>query len=62
MAQGVIAALAQIEVTIPVVIRLAGTNAQQASELLHDSEHDFIVASSLEDAAEQAVQAAKQDN
>ena len=62
VAQGVIAALAQVEVKIPVVIRLEGTNAQEASELLHDSEHDFIVASSLADAAKQAVQAAKQDN
>ena len=59
VAQGVIAALAQIEVKIPVVIRLEGTNAQEASELLHDSEDDFIVASSLDDAAELAVQAAK---
>ena len=62
MAQGVIAALAQVEVKIPVVIRLEGTNAQEASELLHDSEHDFIVASRLSDAAERAVQAAKQEN
>ena len=62
VAQGVIAALAQVEVEIPVVIRLEGTNAQEASELLHDSNYDFIVASSLADAAEQTVQAAKQDN
>jgi len=62
VAQGVIAALAQVEVKIPVVIRLEGTNAQEASELLHDSEDDFIVASCLSDAAERAVQAAKQEN
>ena len=62
VAQGVITALAKVEVIIPVIIRLEGTNAQEASELLHDSEHDFIVASSLADAAEQAVQAAKQPN
>jgi succinyl-CoA synthetase beta subunit len=45
-----------------VVIRLEGTNAQEASELLHDSEHDFIVASSLADGAEQVVKAANQEN
>ena len=57
VAKGVIAALAQVEVIIPVVIRLEGTNAQEASELLHDSEHDFIVAESLADAAKKAVEA-----
>ena len=62
VAQGVIAALAQVEVEIPVVIRLEGTNAQEARGLLHDSEHDFIVANSLADAAEQAVQAARQEH
>ena len=59
VAQGVIAALAQIKVTIPVVIRLEGTNAKAANELLHDSEHDFIVAASLADAAKKAVEAAR---
>ena len=62
VAQGVIDALAQIEVSIPIVIRLEGTNSKAASELLQGSEHDFIVAGSLAHAAELAVQAAKQEN
>ena len=61
VAQGVIDALSQIEVKIPIVIRLEGTNAKAASELLQDSEYDFIVAGGLAHAAQLVVQAAKQE-
>ncbi len=57
VAQGVIDALTQVEVTIPVVIRLEGTNAVEARDLLKNAEHNFIVANSLADAAEKAVKA-----
>jgi len=57
VAQGVIDALTQVEVTIPVVIRLEGTNAVEARDLLKTAEHNFIVANSLADAAEKAVKA-----
>ena len=57
VAQGVIDAMETITVDVPVVIRLEGTNAQQASELLEQSPLDFIVANSLSDAAEKAVAA-----
>jgi succinyl-CoA synthetase beta subunit len=57
VAQGVIDAMETITVEVPVVIRLEGTNAQQASELLERSPLDFIVANSLNDAAEKAVAA-----
>ena len=59
VAQGVIDALAQVEIKIPLIIRLEGTNAKSANELLHNSDHNFIIAKSLADAAEKAVSAAK---
>ena len=62
VAQGVIDALSQIEVKIPLIIRLEGTNAKTASELLQNSDHDFTVAGSLDHAASLAVQAAKKEN
>ena len=62
VAQGVIDALAQMEVAIPVVIRLEGTNAIEARNLLKDAEHNFIVANSLADAAEKAVKATGEKN
>lgn len=62
VAQGVIDAMGQVEVNIPVVIRLEGTNAKVAAELLNNSPLSFIVAESLADAAEKAVIAAKEGN
>lgn len=59
VAQGVIDALKSVDVAIPVIVRLEGTNAREAAALLETSSMDFIVATSLEDAAEKAVKAAK---
>ncbi len=52
VAQGVIDATKEINVTIPVVVRLEGTNAVEAQELLNNSGLNFEVAGSLKDAAE----------
>jgi len=60
VAQGVIDAMGSIEVDVPVIIRLEGTNAKKASELLKKSSLDFIVANSFADGAERAVKAAKE--
>ena len=57
VAQGVIDAMDTVDVSIPVVIRLEGTNAKEAAELLENSPLEFLVASSLSDAAEKAVHA-----
>ncbi len=58
VAQGVIDAMDTVNVTIPVVVRLEGTNAKEAAELLNNSSLEFLVATSLQDAAEKAVSAA----
>jgi succinyl-CoA synthetase beta subunit len=47
-----------VNVTIPVVVRLEGTKAKEAAELLNNSSLEFLVATSLQDAAEKAVSAA----
>lgn len=52
VAQGVIDATTEIGVKVPIVIRLEGTNAIEAGELLGKSGLNFDVASSLKDAAE----------
>lgn len=57
VAKGVIEAMETENVTVPVVVRLEGTNSKEASQLLNDASFDFIVASSLGDAAEKAVKA-----
>ncbi len=55
VARGVIEAVKTIDVNVPVVVRLEGTNAKEASVLLKESGMDFIVASTIEDAAEKVV-------
>lgn len=55
VAKGVIEAANTVKINLPVVVRLEGTNAEEANELLRNSEMDFIVATTLEDAAEKVV-------
>lgn len=55
VANGVIEAVKTIDVNVPVVIRLEGTNAKEAAEILQNSGMDFIVASTIEDAAQKVV-------
>lgn len=51
VAEGVIEAVKEVHVNVPVVIRLEGTNAEEAKILLENSGLNFEVASSLKDAA-----------
>jgi succinyl-CoA synthetase beta subunit len=55
VARGIISALQKIKVAIPVIVRLAGTNAGEAGALLENSGMNFVVAESLKDAAEKVV-------
>ena len=52
VAAGVIEARKNIEVNVPIVVRLAGTNADVAAEMLENSDMDFAVGHGLKDAAE----------
>ncbi|NRB40030.1 MAG: ADP-forming succinate--CoA ligase subunit beta [Pseudomonadales bacterium] len=58
IAEGIIGAVKEVGVTVPVVVRLEGTNADLGKEVLKKSGLDIIAATSLTDAAEQAVKAA----
>ena len=55
VAEGVIQARRNIDVAVPIVVRLAGTNAEQAAEMLERSELNFAVGIGLQDAAEKVV-------
>jgi len=52
VAQGVIDAVKEINVQVPIVVRLEGTNAEEAGVLLNESELKFEVAQSLQEAAQ----------
>jgi succinyl-CoA synthetase beta subunit len=59
VAKGVIEAANSIKIDLPVVVRLEGTNADEAGDLLSNSGMDFIVAKTLEEAAEKVVKTLK---
>ncbi len=59
IAEGVIGAVKEVGVKVPVVVRLEGNNAELGSKVLADSGLNIIAATSLTDAAEQAVKAAE---
>jgi succinyl-CoA synthetase beta subunit len=60
IAEGIIAAVEEVKLSIPVVVRLEGNNADKGSELLNACDMNIIAAQSLTDAGQQAVAAAKQ--
>jgi succinyl-CoA synthetase beta subunit len=57
VANGILQALQQVTVTVPVIVRLDGTNAVEAREILQKSGLDFLVAATLQDAADQVTNA-----
>ena len=59
IANGIIEAVKVLDLNVPVVVRLAGTNADVAKELLANSGVSIISADSFEDAALKVVEAAK---
>ena len=60
VAEGIVQALQKIEVNMPLVIRLAGTNVEKGNKILKESNLNYIEASTLEDAANKAVKALKE--
>jgi succinyl-CoA synthetase beta subunit len=58
IAEGIIAAVKEVGVKVPVVVRLEGNNAELGTQVLAESGLDIIAATSLTDAAQQAVKAA----
>jgi succinyl-CoA synthetase beta subunit len=59
IAEGIIGAVAEVGVKIPVVVRLEGNNAELGAKLLADSGLNIIAATSLTDAAQSVVKAAE---
>ncbi len=57
VAEGVVAALEDIEINVPIVVRLQGTNAEEGAQILENSGLEFTVARKLQEAAEAVVAA-----
>lgn len=59
IAEGIISAVKEVGVSVPVVVRLEGTNVDKGRSLLGESGLDIIAASDLTDAAQKVVAASK---
>jgi succinyl-CoA synthetase beta subunit len=55
VAQGVVQAVGQVGVKVPVVVRLEGTNKEEGARILQESGLNFTVADGMKDAAEKVV-------
>ena len=55
LAEGIVAAARELKIGVPMVLRLEGTNVEEGRRILAASGLDFIVASDMKEAAEQAV-------
>ena len=55
LAQGVIAAVKELGVPVPIVIRMEGTNVEEGKRLLKDSRMNFTTADSMDEAATKVV-------
>jgi succinyl-CoA synthetase beta subunit len=59
IAQGIINAAKTVKLSVPLVVRLEGTNVERGTQLLKESGLELIAADDLADAAQKAVAAAK---
>ena len=59
IAEGILAAIEEVGVSIPVVVRLEGNNADIGSNILAESQAEIVSLNSLEDAAKKAVELSK---
>lgn len=57
VARGVVQAVGELGLNVPVIVRLSGTNAEEAKEILSNSDVSVIPATGMKDAAEKAVKA-----
>ena len=60
IAEGVVAAVKEVGLLVPLVVRLEGTNVEEGKAILRDSGLNVIAANDLADAAEKVVKAVRQ--
>src|SRR6201982_2934718 len=59
IAEGVVAAVKQVGLEVPLVVRLEGTNVEQGKKIIRDSGLNVVPADNLDDAAQKIVNAVK---
>ena len=59
IAQGIVTAVGEVGLTVPLVVRLEGTNVAKGKDIINDSDVDVIAADDLDDAAQKIVEAVR---
>ncbi len=59
VAEGVVLAMEKLEIKVPVIVRLSGTNVEEGRKIISDSNVSLITANTLAEAATKSVEAAK---
>jgi succinyl-CoA synthetase beta subunit len=59
IAEGVVAAVKDVGLTVPLVVRLEGTNVEKGKEIIRNSGLNVIAAEDLKDGAQKIVKAVK---
>ena len=59
IAEGIINAAKELSLNIPVIVRFQGTNATEGIKLINDTSLNIIAESSLNEAAQKAVELSK---
>ena len=59
LAKGVVEAVSEVKVNVPVVVRLEGTNVEDGRKILNSSGLNFTIASGMKEGAEKVVEALK---
>lgn len=62
LAAGIITAAGQLQLAVPLIVRMEGTNVEQGKKLLEKSGLNITIAASMDEAAKLAVEAAKRGN
>lgn len=57
IAEGVVQAVKDVGLKVPLVVRLEGTNVEAGKKIINDSDVDVIAADDLDDAAQKIVKA-----
>jgi succinyl-CoA synthetase beta subunit len=58
LATGVVAAARELQLKLPVIVRMEGTNVEQGRQILRDSGLNFTIGQDMKDGAEKAVRLA----
>jgi succinyl-CoA synthetase beta subunit len=59
IAEGLVAAVKEVGLKVPLVVRLEGTNVEQGKQIIRDSGLNVLPADNLDDAAQKIVKAVK---